>query len=59
MAEGASVGEFIIDIGLLESPAYKEDGQKASEGHQDIGREIVEEIKEITSVYLYMRERAE
>jgi hypothetical protein len=58
-AEGASVGKFIIDVGLLESPADEEDGQEASEGHQDIGREIVKEIKEIASIYLYVRERSE
>ena len=58
-AEGASIGKFIIDIGLLESPADEEDGQEASEGHQDIGREIVEEVEEIASAYLYVRERAE
>ena len=36
-AEGATVGEFIIDIGLLESPADKEDGEEAAEGHKYIG----------------------
>ena len=34
--EGASVGEFIVDIGLLEPPSDEEDSQKASKGHEDI-----------------------
>ena len=34
--EGASVGEFIVDIGLLEPPSDEENSQKASKGHQDI-----------------------
>ena len=58
-AEGASIGEFIIDVGLLEPPADKEDGQEASERHQDIGREIIEEVEEIASAYLYVREWSE
>lgn len=37
-AEGSSVGEFIIDICLLESPADKEYGQETAESHQYVGR---------------------
>ena len=36
-AKGSSVGEFIIDIGLLESPADKQDSKKAAESHKDVG----------------------
>ena len=35
-AESAAVGEFIVDVGLLETPAYEEDSEKTAEGHQDI-----------------------
>ena len=35
-AESAAVGEFVIDVGLLEAPAYEEDCEKTAEGHQDI-----------------------
>ena len=34
--ESAAVGEFIVDVGLLEAPAYEEDCEKTAEGHQDI-----------------------
>lgn len=36
LAESAAVGEFVIDVCLLESPAYEEDCEKTAEGHQDI-----------------------
>ena len=36
-AEGASVGEFIINICLLKSPADEEDSKETSEGHQYVG----------------------
>ena len=35
-AESAAVGEFIVDVGLLEAPADEEDCEKTAEGHQDI-----------------------
>ena len=35
-AECAAIGEFIIYICLLESPADEEDGQEAAESHKDI-----------------------
>ena len=53
-ADLSSVCEFVIYIGLLETPAHKEDGQKTAEGHKNVGREIVEEVKEISSADLYM-----
>ena len=53
-AELASVGELVVNIGLLETPAHEEDGQKTAEGHEDVGREIVEEIEKISSSNLYM-----
>ena len=35
-AEGATICELILDIGLLEAPADKEDCQKAAERHEDV-----------------------
>ena len=58
-AEGVSVGKFIIDVGLLESPAGKEDSQEASEGHQDIRSEVVEEIEYRAAEELDVSERTE
>lgn len=37
-AEGASVGEFIINICLLEPPSDEEYGQQTAESHQYVGR---------------------
>ena len=45
-AEGASVGEFVIDIRLLESPADEEDCEQAAESHKDVGREIIKEVED-------------
>ena len=50
----SSVGEFVVNIGLLETPAHEEDGQKTAQSHEDVGREIVEEIEKISSSDLYM-----
>lgn len=44
-AELTSVGELVVNIGLLETPAHEEDGQKTAQSHEDVGREIVEEIE--------------
>ena len=44
-ADLSSVCEFVVYIGLLETPAHEEDGQKTAEGHEDVGREIVKEIE--------------
>ena len=35
-AEGATVGEFVVDVCFLESPAYEEDCKETAEGHHDI-----------------------
>ena len=53
-ADLASVGKLVVHVSLLETPAHEEDGQKTTEGHEDIGREIVEEIEKISSSDLYM-----
>lgn len=53
-ADLSSVGEFVVNIGLLETPAHEEDGQKTAQSHEDVGREIVEEIEKISSSDLYM-----
>ena len=53
-ADLASVGELVVYIGLLETPAHEEDGQKTAQSHEDVGREIVEEIEKISSSDLYI-----
>ena len=35
-AEGSSVGEFVVDVCLLESPAHEEDCKETAEGHEYI-----------------------
>ena len=34
--EGAVVGEFVIDIRLLETPSHKDDSEEAAECHEDV-----------------------
>lgn len=45
-AEGSAVGEFVVYVGLLETPADKEDCQEAAEGHENVRRKIVEEVED-------------
>ena len=35
-AEGATVGEFVIDVSFLEAPADEEDRQETAKGHEDV-----------------------
>lgn len=35
-AEGATVGELVVDVSLLETPAHKEDCKETAESHQDV-----------------------
>ena len=35
-AEGAAVGEFVVDVCFLESPAHEEDCKETAEGHEYI-----------------------
>lgn len=58
-ADVTSVCKLVVDISLLEAPAYEEDGQEAAESHEDVRREIVKEIENVSTVYLYMRQRSE
>ena len=51
-AEGSAVGEFVIYVGLLETPADKEDGQKTAESHEDVGRKMIEEVEYGPAGYL-------
>ena len=44
-AEGPAVGQFIVDHLTAEFPAHKEDDQQATDEHQDISRDKVEEIE--------------
>ena len=58
-AECSPVGKFVIYIGLLEAPSHKKDGQETAEGHQDVRRQVVEEVENVASVYLDVGERSE
>ena len=58
-AKGTAVGEFFVDISLLKTPAHKEDCKETSEGHQNVRREIVEEIEDGISEDADIREWTE
>lgn len=58
-ADGSAVGELVVHICLLEAPSDEEDGQETAKGHEDVRREIVEEVEKISAIDLHMREWAE
>ena len=59
LTECTTVGEFLVDIGPLEMPADKQDCKQAAKSHEDVGREVVEEVKDCPSEELHIRKRTE
>ena len=57
--ESTSIGKFVVDICLLESPSYEKDCKKASEGHKDIRRKVVKEVEYRPSEDEHIRKRSE
>ena len=57
--QGPAVCKFVENVAFAHFPTHENHHQESSYGHQEIGREFVEEIEYRLAEYLYVRQRAE